>query len=245
MSKNGRNQRKAAKAAPVTAPGVEAAEPQNDEVQTEVIENGEGAGATVMTLPDGPQVEETNEEPARRKKAKRIVNGKSVPFARVFTDEANGVIAVIGATPGSVRDYLSGFKALSVRPTAGFDSFWGKVDGYSNPVTPYEATAHGTAKMIAVAFDNMARLINEGGDEGKAASDAMEGLLAYWTIALVEAKQAAEQKGLNEALATLTKAMGGDETAARAKLAQFATQTVAKPAQTPVSEAEQLEEATA
>lgn len=178
------------------------------EVETTEVEGEENAEATVEVVENGKK--------------------KRIPMSRVFLSD--GSIARIGRSVDTVRSYLRGFLALGVGARKGYDNYWAKSDGFTNPVSIMKLTPDGISKMMAVLHHRAALYIAEGGDKGTQMENALLALSEYQTIAVAEAKLAAEAAKQDEVAATIAKAKGCSIDEARQLLAAFVPTTVAAPA---------------
>lgn len=148
-----------------------------------------------------------------------VAKPKRIPQARVFI---GGVVAAITSSVDSVKAYVHGFMTLNVGARKGYDNYWAKEDGFTNPESIMKLTPQGLGKMLAVIHHRAALYIAEGGDNAVETLAVLDGIAAYQKIAVAEAQTVAQQKLFADALATMTKANGGDEAKARAMLAAMA-----------------------
>lgn len=146
------------------------------------------------------------------------VKKKRVPMARVFN--ADGNVMLLDGNVGSVKGYVTAFMALPVGARKGYDNYWAKEDGFTNPEAILKLTPQGIGKMLSILQHLAANIIGNGGDEGTEMSGILTAVRGYEEIAVAEAAAVAQNKLIEEALASLTKALGGDQNKARAMLAQ-------------------------
>jgi hypothetical protein len=185
-------------------------------------ETSTAPAATQVTASDAGQTNMENNNPNSSETTETATPKKRIPMARVFI---GGAIAVITKNVQSVRDYVGGFMNLNVGARKGYDNYWAKEDGFTNPESIMKLTPQGIGKMLAILHHRAALLIAEGGEAASETLDVLEGIKAYQQIAVAEAQTVAQQKLFADALATMTKANGGDEAKARQMLAAMA-QTV-------------------
>ena len=179
--------------------------------------------ATEIQTQTAPAAPETVTELATQEPTVEVIEGgkkKRIPMARVFT--APGIVAIITASVDSVKTYVQGFMGLNVGARKGYDNYWAKADGFTNPESIMKLTPQGIGKMLAILHHRAALYIAEGGEDGAEVIAVLDGIRQYETIAVTEAKEVARQKLFNDALAMMTKAFGGDEKKAREALAQHA-----------------------
>lgn len=198
----------------------------NDVVETTIVDV-ETIEQTI-TGEDAPAVIMENNTPTTVATVE-TVKAKRIPMSRVFI---GGVISALSGNVDSVKSYVKGFMALTVGARKGYDNYWAKEDGFTNPESIMKLTPQGIGKMLAVLHHRAALYIADGGENASQTLGILEGIRAYELVAVAEAKDTAQNKLFAEALATMTKAMGGDESKARQALANFALTPTAVPAAT-------------
>jgi hypothetical protein len=218
MGKNRKNKGSNAPAAqtndnatPVETTPATAVEPTNETTIQTASDGGSsdnGNGAT--TANDG------GSQPSGENKPKKV------PMSRVFI---NGVISRIDATVESVSTYVKGFMSLPVGARKGYDNYWAKEDGFTNPESIMKLTPQGIGKMIAVCQHRAALYISEGGEKGTEMAAVLEGLRKYESVAVAEAAAVAKNKLISQARETL-KATGMAEHLIDAALASLAPNAV-------------------
>lgn len=145
---------------------------------------------------------------------------KKIPMARVFN--ADGSVALLTKGVESVKRYVKGFMSLAVGARKGYDNYWAKEDGFTNPESIMKLTPQGIGKMMAILQHRAALYIADGGELGSEMQDVLTGVREYESVAVSEAKSVAEAKAIEEALATVAKARGCSIDEARKFMAAFA-----------------------
>lgn len=204
-------------------------------VQT--IDNGDGSGATVITVPDNANTSQVAAAVAE------VVKAKKVPMARVFAADGKTVLKIDG-TVESVSTYVKGFMSLPVGARKGYDNYWAKEDGFTNPESIMKLTPQGIGKMVAICQHRAALYVSEGGEKGAEMTAVLEGLRQYESVAVAEAVAVAQSKLISQARETL-KAAGMKPEAIDAALASMTASLApfaAAPAPTVENDAPTLEE---
>lgn len=167
-------------------------------------------GALAAIVASAQPVVEAKETKPKEKKAKRV------PQCRVFDKDGN--IVLIDETPESSMNYLEHFMALTVKPTAGYDSFVTREDGFTNPIKFRRFTPQGVAKMLAV-LTLQAELLIAGGSEEMA--NILKGMKKLPSQAKEMAAKIIAQDQLNIAFQEVVDATGSYEQAVE-KLSDYA-----------------------
>lgn len=140
--------------------------------------------------------------------------------------DQNGNALLLDGSLERATKYVAEFLALPDGPKKGYDTFWSRKTGYTNPRSIATAKPQGVGKMMLVLQHVAAMHIAAGGDEGAEMAAILSAVSQYSTVAQQEAaKQAeilvkqAEDAKTAEAVATIVKAKGVDEATARQVLA--------------------------
>lgn len=136
---------------------------------------------------------------------------KRTPMARVLIDGAKSILT--GAVD-SVTNYVNGFMALPVGPRKGYDNYWSKEDGFTNPETIMKLTPQGLGKMMAICHHRAALYIAEGGQIGTETLAILGAIRDYEEIAVAEAREVVKRK---ELAAAESQARSAIENLARAR----------------------------
>lgn len=84
-----------------------------------------------------------------------------------------GVTYTYFQNASDVELYLTGFKALPVSPTAGYDNYWNSF-GYTNPKSPEKMDAETIGNQLAVLFHQAYSLISNGDAKMQTILDAID-----------------------------------------------------------------------
>lgn len=190
------------------------------DIAVETIDNGDGSGATIMTLPDAAE-----DEPMVEISVTTTGGKQKIPMARVFidADPTKGPM-LLGRAVATVKSYVKGFMSLPVKARKGYDNYWAKADGFTNPVTIMKLTPQGIGKMMAILHHRAALYIADGGENATEMLNILKGISDYETVAVSEARIVAENKAMHDALSTIARAKGCTLEEARTFMAQFASQ---------------------
>jgi len=147
---------------------------------------------------------------------------KREPMARVYVggDKTQGAM-LLNASVESIKNYVVGFMGLLVGAKKGYDNYWSKEDGFTNPQSIMKLTPQGLGKIIAIAQHRAALYIAAGGDKSTEMTGILSAISEYEAIAVASARTIAQDKAFSEAADALSKAMGGDIEAARKRLATY------------------------
>lgn len=159
-----------------------------------------------------------------------VVKKKRTPMARVMID---GAKSALNGAVASVTNYVNGFMALPVGPRKGYDNYWSKEDGFTNPETIMKLTPQGLGKIMAICHHRAAMYIAEGGSTGSETLAILSAIRSYEEIAVGEARSLAKRKELADAelqaqaaIENLAKARGCSVDDARKAMSAFATPAV-------------------
>lgn len=137
-------------------------------------------------------VETTTADESAPKKRGRI------PMARVFNED--GSTMLITDDVESVTSYVNGFLNLPVKERKGYDNYWAKEDGFTNPQSVGKITPQGIGKMLAILHYEAVKYLERGGQQCDEMKRVLDGIEAYKSVAAQAAREHAEvQKQINAA----------------------------------------------
>jgi hypothetical protein len=113
-----------------------------------------------------------------------------------------------------------GSPKMIARPRNGYTQYFNN-DGFTNPISPEALSPQGIGKLLAKLYEVAAVIQRSGTKRADEMKTILAGVDAYRAVAESEVAKAADNTAMEQALAVLTKASGGDVSAAQAKLAEF------------------------
>lgn len=138
---------------------------------------------------------------------------KRVPMSRVFKE--NGETLLLDGDVENAKAYVHGFKSLNVGARKGYDNYWAKKDGFTNPQAVQKLTPQGIGKMMLVLLDLAANIQTQGGEAADEMNQILMAVNEYGNVAVEEAKMLAvakakadADKALSDAAAMVAKANG-------------------------------------